>query len=75
VFEKEKWSEKWSEISERQTEIPRLIKANPKLTRNELSENIKINQSAIQKHLKQLKQKGLLKRIGPAKGGYWEVKD
>ena len=75
MFEKEKWSEKWSEISERQTEIPRLIKANPKLTRNELSENIKINQSAIQKHLKQLKQKGLLKRIGPAKGGYWEVKD
>ena len=39
----------------------------------ELSENIGINQSAIQKHLDKLKQKGLLKRIGADRGGYWEI--
>ena len=47
-----------------------LIKENPKLTRKELSENMKINQSAIQKHINKLKQKGLLKRIDSDKGGH-----
>ena len=38
-----------------------------------LSEELGINPSVIQKHINKLKQKGLLKRIGPAKGGYWEI--
>jgi len=69
----EKWSEKWSDISERQKEILKLILDNPKISRKELSLKIKINQSAIQKHLKKLKEKGIIKRIGSDKGGYWKV--
>ena len=70
----EKWSEKWSEtLSERQKEILKLIINNPKISRKELSEHIGINQSAIQKHLDTLKRKNIIKRIGPAKGGHWEV--
>jgi len=69
----EKWSEKWSELSDRQKGILEVIKENSQITRKELSANIGINQSAIQKHLDKLKQKGILKRIGPDKGGYWEV--
>lgn len=38
-----------------------------------MSDKLKINPSAVQKHLNKLKQKGLLKRIGPDKGGYWEI--
>ncbi len=69
----EKWSEKWSELSERQTEIISLIKQNSRITRRELSEKLAINPSAIQKHLEKLKEMGIIKRIGPDKGGYWEV--
>ena len=29
----------------------------------------------IQYHIKRLKSMGLLKRIGPDKGGYWQVMD
>ncbi|MFW6014774.1 MAG: RNA-binding domain-containing protein [Candidatus Nanoarchaeia archaeon] len=69
----EKWSEKWSEINARQKEIVGLIMENPKISRKELSNLIGINPSATQKHLQQLKEKGLIRRVGPAKGGYWKV--
>ncbi len=63
----------WSELTERQEEILNLIEQNNKISRKQLSEILNINPSAIQKHINKLKQKGLLKRIGPAKGGYWEI--
>ena len=71
----EKWGEKWSEkgLTSRQIEIIKEIKINPNISRKQLSELLKINPSAVQKHLENLKKKGLLKRIGPAKGGHWEV--
>ena len=73
----EKWSEKWSEknISERQKQILLLILENPVISRKQISDIIGINQSAVQKHLTTLKENGIIKRIGPAKGGHWEVID
>ena len=41
----------------------------------ELSTAIGISTTAIEKHIKGLKDKGIIKRIGSAKGGYWEVMD
>ncbi|MFH1275864.1 MAG: winged helix-turn-helix transcriptional regulator, partial [Candidatus Woesearchaeota archaeon] len=49
------YSEKWSELTERQITILQTIQKNPKISRKELADEIKINQSAIQKHLKKLK--------------------
>lgn len=60
-------------LTKRQKEILDIIKNNSYISREELSNNLKINQSAIQKHLEKLKEKGLLKRIGPDKGGYWKI--
>ena len=60
-------------ITERQKEILEIMAINPKISRFELSEQLKINQSAIQKHIERLKEMKVLKRIGSAKGGYWEV--
>ncbi|MCK4339885.1 MAG: putative DNA binding domain-containing protein [Candidatus Cloacimonetes bacterium] len=77
-----RWSEKvvrkggqkrWSELTERQEEILNLIEQNNKISRKQLSDILNINPSAIQKHINKIKQKGLLKRIGPDKGGYWEI--
>jgi ATP-dependent DNA helicase RecG len=38
-----------------------------------LAEKLGINVSAVQKQIENLKQKGILKRIGPKFGGNWEV--
>jgi predicted HTH transcriptional regulator len=64
---------RWSELTQRQAEILQLIKENQKITRKMLSEKLNINPSAVQKHINKLKQKGLLKRVGPTKGGYWKI--
>jgi ATP-dependent DNA helicase RecG len=38
-----------------------------------MAKSLGISTTAIDKNLTTLKQKGVLKRIGPDKGGYWEV--
>ena len=68
---RKKWSEKsgqkkWSEVLES-------IKENPKITRSELSETLRINPSAIQRHIQKLKKEGIMERIGGDKGGYWKI--
>jgi len=73
--EQEKWSEKWSGLSETQRNILALISENPKISRRDLSIGVNINPSAIQKHITTLKKKGILKRLGPDKGGHWEVRE
>src|SRR3989338_2451946 len=71
-----KWSDRWSEkeLTERQIGVLRLIQANPAISRRELAEKLGINQSAVQKHLEALKDKGVLKRVGGARGGSWVVR-
>ena len=50
-----------------------IIEKNPKISRKELALELGINESAVQKHIENLKKKEAIRRIGPAKGGYWEV--
>ncbi len=49
------------------------IKSNPKITQNVLVEIAGLTRRGIEWNLAKLKEKGIIKRIGPAKGGYWEV--
>jgi len=69
----DKWSEKWSELTKREQQILVLIIDNPKISRAKISERLGINPSAVQKHLQKLKDKKIIKRVGPDKGGRWEV--
>ena len=50
-----------------------LLKAHPSLTQAGMSNTLGISRQAIQKHLSNLKKAGRLRRIGPDKGGHWEV--
>jgi ATP-dependent DNA helicase RecG len=50
-----------------------LMAKNAKTTIPELAEMIGITTTAIENHIRILKNNGVVKRIGPAKGGYWEV--
>ncbi len=38
-----------------------------------MAEKLDVNEKTIKRDVVKLKQKGLLKRIGPDKGGYWEI--
>ncbi|MFH1358787.1 MAG: winged helix-turn-helix transcriptional regulator [archaeon] len=54
--------------------ILELIRENPRISRRELGERIlNITEDGIKYNLNKLVKLGLLKRVGPAKGGYWEV--
>ena len=46
---------------------------NPNISARDLSDIIGISQRKIEENISKLKKKGLLKRIGSPKGGYWEV--
>jgi ATP-dependent DNA helicase RecG len=71
----ERWYEKWYEygLSKREIEVLAEIKSDPKISIKGLSDKLGIYPSAIQKHIVKLKQRGVLRRVGPAKGGHWEV--
>jgi len=53
--------------------ILELIQENKHITILELSDELGISPRAIEKQIANLKKQGTLKRIGPAKGGHWEV--
>ena len=50
------------------------IVANPKVTRSSLAEIIGITPDGVKAALKSMKDMGLIRRVGPDKGGHWEVK-
>ena len=43
------------------------------ITQKELAELIGITEDGIKYHITRLRKKGILKRIGPDKGGHWEI--
>ena len=51
-----------------------LLKAQPHLTQVGMSAALGISRQAVQKHIANLKKAGRLRRVGPDKGGHWEVK-
>jgi ATP-dependent DNA helicase RecG len=59
-------------LTNRQKELLEIVKNNPKISRNEISKQFGIAESAIQKHLSILKEKGILERIDGTRG-YWKI--
>ena len=53
--------------------IINIIRNNPTVTQLELSNMLKISPKAIEKHIKNLREDGIIRRVGPDKGGHWEV--
>ncbi len=60
-------------LTDNQKMILDLIKNNPSISKKEMSGTIGIRPSSIDKNITTLKEKGYLKRVGPAKGGHWEI--
>lgn len=50
-----------------------LIRVDPYVTTQEMADSIGIIRRTVAKHIKSLQERGVIKRIGPDKGGHWEV--
>lgn len=55
--------------------IIQLIATNPNITTIEIAEILDLSKRAVQKNIKKLKEQSKLNRIGPNKGGHWEIID
>jgi len=62
-------------VTENQSLILKGMKENKQITSKKLAEIVGISERKIKGNIKLLKNKGLLNRIGPDRGGYWEVVD
>ena len=51
-----------------------ILAKHPRCTTAELASILHISDKGVEKHLANLKKAGRLLRVGPDKGGYWEVK-
>ena len=60
-------------LTDNQLEILDAIMKDKNVTQQRLSELIGITYRNIRNNMEKLKKKGLLKRIGPVRGGYWQV--
>lgn len=50
-----------------------LMLENPQISIKSLAKELDISTTAIDKHIKALKNQGLIKRVGNAKSGHWEI--
>jgi ATP-dependent DNA helicase RecG len=50
-----------------------IIARKPGSTRKELAEATGVSDNGIKYHLRRMQKNGVLRRIGPDKGGHWEV--
>ena len=61
------------EISERQSLIISMIQDNPDIGRIEMSTKLGVNEKTIRRDIDDLKEKGIIVRIGGRKEGHWEI--
>ena len=61
------------EITERQALIISMIQDNPNIGRIEMSTKLGVNEKTIRRDLEDLKEKGIVVRVGGRKEGHWEI--
>ena len=49
------------------------MSAKPRITIPEIAEKLSRSERAIFLQINKLKEDGIIRRVGPDKGGYWEV--
>lgn len=53
--------------------ILKILSNTPSITVREMSEILGLSRRGVEEQIKSLKQKGVIRRVGPDKGGHWEV--
>lgn len=55
--------------------IVRFLSENNTLSAKSIANKMDMTERTIQRYLKTLAEKGLIRRVGPANGGHWEITD
>ena len=64
-------SDEW--LGENRLTILRCLTQNPSISTRRLAELLGMSTTAMDKNIKWLKENGIIRHVGPAKGGRWEV--
>ncbi len=60
-------------VTEKQKIVVDLIAGNRNVTITEIVDQMKVSRKSVNVYIKQLQEKGIIRRIGPDRGGYWDV--
>ena len=60
-------------VTEKQMIILKEMENNPFVTAQQLSEILSISLRKTKENITKLKDKGIIRRVGPDKGGHWEI--
>jgi ATP-dependent DNA helicase RecG len=52
-----------------------LLQANPDISQQELAAALGLTREGIKYHLNKMKRAGVIRHVGPTRGGRWEVVD
>ena len=61
------------QLNKSQKKIIDMIDSNSKVTQEQIANEIQISKRAVQKNIKELVDKGIVKRFGSSRNGYWEI--
>ena len=53
--------------------IVEIMMKNPNITITQIAKQLRMNSRGIDKHIKSLREQGIIRRVGPDKGGHWEI--
>lgn len=60
-------------LSDKQKIIIDLIKKYPSIAKKQMAEHENLSKKSVEYNIDKLKEMGVLRHVGPAKGGYWEI--
>ena len=60
-------------LNKTEQKIIKLLRKNQNLTQKEIGNELNLSEITIKRNISKLKEKGLLKRIGADKNGYWKI--
>ncbi len=60
-------------VNDKEQSILNLISNDPGYTVSQLAEKLSVSRKTVAAHLKSLKEKGIIERIGSARNGYWKI--
>ena len=61
-------------LGETEKSVLLMIRSNGRISTRVLAEEIGVSTTAMDKTLAKLKGQGVLRRVGPARGGHWEIR-
>ena len=56
-----------------QGRILKLIEENPSITQDAISKQIGMARSGIAEHIRKMKERGIIERVGSDRKGYWKI--